>query len=192
MPREDSLETEKPDRRVQLPESTAPDRPLSRGDDDEGLARPPRIDPVAFARKGEECQGRLPMSALPRLLSAGVAPEGTLKWSVHGSSGRDEMQRHREFLMVSTRFSPWMTCAKCLEPVIVPEIESATRFRLAASENQATQEDKETDSVEVIAADPNLDLADLVEDEAILALPMAPGHADCRFKNAGSESGADV
>jgi len=186
------LETEKPDRRDQLPGSTAPDRLPSRGGDDEGLARPPRIDSVAFARKGEECQGRLALSALPRLLSAGVAPEGRLQWSVRGSSGRDEMQRHREFLIVSTRFSPWMTCSKCLEPVQIHEIESATRFRLAAGENQATQEDKETDSVEVIAADPNLELVDLVEDEAILALPMAPGHADCRFEVAGSGSGTDV
>lgn len=186
------METEKPDRRDRLPRSPAPDRPLSRGGSDEGLARPPRIDSVAFARKGEEYQGRLPLSALPRLLSAGVVPEGTLQWSVHGASGRDEMQRHREFLTVSTRFSPWMTCSKCLEPVQVQEIESATRFRLAASENQATQEDKETDSIEVIAADPNLDLAELVEDEAILALPMAPGHADCQFTSAGSEPDADV
>ncbi|MEO6271505.1 MAG: YceD family protein [Lautropia sp.] len=186
------METEKPDRRVQLPGATAPGRPLSRGGDDAGPASPPRVDSVAFARQGEECQGRLPMAALPRLLSAGVAPEGTLQWSVHGSSGRDEMQRHREFLSVSTRFSPWMTCSKCLEPVQVHELESATRFRLAASENQATQEDKETYSVEVIAADPNLDLSDLIEDEAILALPMAPGHADCRLKGAGSAPGTDV
>jgi uncharacterized metal-binding protein YceD (DUF177 family) len=36
----------------------------------------------------------------------------------------------------------------------------------------------------VIAASPNLDLAALVEDEAILALPMAPVHPACEWKAA--------
>jgi uncharacterized metal-binding protein YceD (DUF177 family) len=53
------------------------------------------------------------------------------------------------------------------------------RFRLAASERQAEIEDRDAESVDVIAAVPRLDLAELVEDEALLSLPMAPAHERC-------------
>lgn len=127
------------------------------------------------------------MSLMPRLLAAGVADAGMLDWEVEGSLGRDEMQRRREFLQVRTRFSPWMTCSRCLEPVQIRDLSTDTRFRLAASEGQAAAEDREAESVEVIAADANMDLAALVEDEAILALPMAPAHDDCDWQSDAGE-----
>ena len=40
---------------------------------------------------------------------------------------------------------------------------------------------REVDEEEVLAASPHLDLAALVEDEAILALPMAPAHVTCEW-----------
>lgn len=149
---------------------------------------PPRIDAVVFARKREALKGSLPLSSMPRLLAAGVGDAGVLDWAVEGSIGRDEMQRQREFLEVRTGFSPWMTCSRCLEPVQVHDLATHTRFRLAASEAQAAAEDREAESVEVIAADANLNLAMLVEDEAILALPMAPAHDDCEWE---ASAGAD-
>jgi uncharacterized protein len=157
------------------------------------LPRAPRIDSVVFARKREDVRGTSALSSLPRLLAAGVAPEGTLDWQVQGSTGRDEMLRMREFLRVQTRFSPWMTCSRCLEPIRLDDLATDTLFRLAASENQAAREDSESESVEVIAADSNLDLTALVEDEAILALPMAPAHPDCAWDTAsGSEHEGNV
>ena len=172
--------------------------------------RPPKIDSVVFARRNEVLSGSSPLSSMPRLLSAGVLAAGSidsegsgaaeaaadgvagneemLNWEVEGFLGRDEMQRQREFLRVRTRFSPWMTCSRCLAPVQILDLATDTRFRLAASEAQAAAEDREEESVEVIATDPNLDLAALVEDEAILALPMAPAHASCQWMNtAGPE-----
>ena len=145
------------------------------------LAVPPRVDAVTFARKREFLRGRVPMSSMTRLLTAGVQAHGTLDWEVEGSVGRDQMQRQREFLRVRTVFSPSMTCSRCLEPVEVLGLRSDTRFRFAASEQQAAAEDREADDEEVIVASSNLDLAALVEDEAILALPMAPAHAHCKW-----------
>ena len=144
-------------------------------------AAPPTIDSTAFARKGEAIQGRVPVASLTRLLSAGVEARGMLHWAVEGFVGRDELQRQRDYLRVRTRFSPWMTCSRCLEPVEVAELHTDTRFRFAASEQQAAAEDREVDEEEVLAASPHLDLAALVEDEAILALPMAPAHVTCEW-----------
>ena len=116
-----------------------------------------------------------------------------LVWAVEGFVGRDQLQRQREYLRVQTTFSPWMTCARCLEPVAVHELHTDTRFRFAASEQQAAAEDREAEGEEVIAGSPHLDLAALVEDEAILALPMAPVHSACEWHSmAGADPGGNV
>ena len=143
--------------------------------------RAPRIDSVVFARRNEVLRGCLALSSMPRLLSAGVGGEGLLEWEIEGSVGRDELQRQREFLRVRTAFSPWMTCSRCLSPVQVATLKTDTRFRMAASEAQAAAEDRDEEEVEVMAANPHLDVAALVEDEAILALPMAPVHDSCEW-----------
>lgn len=147
------------------------------------MAAPPRVDSVVFARRRESIHGHFALSAMPRLLSAGVEGRGVLEWEIEGSVGRDQLQRQREFLRVQTRFAPWMTCSRCLEPVEIPDLRTDTRFRFAASEEQAAAEDREAEEEEILAASPNLDLAALVEDEAILALPMAPAHAACEWRS---------
>jgi uncharacterized protein len=172
------------------PVHDAPDRDVSdRGKDLTGsspeaaiaapVAKPPRIDAVMFARREEGLAGRTPLSSMKRLLAAGVGEAGMLDWEVDGGVVRDEMQRRREVLRVRTRFSPWMTCSRCLEPVQLAQLRTDTRFRLAATEAQAAAEDRDSEEFDVIAADPHLDLFALVEDEAILGLPMAPAHESC-------------
>jgi uncharacterized protein len=182
---EDNVEDDLPDRAEPPPAAPGAE-----------LMSPPRVDSVAFSRKRESIRGRLELSSLTRLLSAGVAPGGTLEWAVEGSVGRDLLQRQREYLRVRTTFSPWMTCSRCLEPVLVPALHTDSRFRFAASEQQAAAEDRQAedeDEEEVIAASPHLDLAALVEDEAILALPMAPVHPSCEWNStAGSDPEDDV
>ena len=145
--------------------------------DREGLA--PKVDPVLFARRRQAVEGETAIAVMARLASAGVGAEGAVVWRIEGSVGADDLGRQREFLSARTRFAPLMTCSRCLLPVRMAEIVTETRFRLAASEDEADREDRESDAVEVIAATPVLDLAGLVEDEAILALPMAPVHETC-------------
>ena len=156
-------------------------------------AAPPTVDSVAFARRGEAIAGRMAIASMGRLLSAGVEARGMLDWEIEGYVARDQLQRQREYLRVRSTFSPWMTCSKCLEPVAVPGLRSDTRFRFAASEQQAAAEDRDAEEEEVIAASAHLDLAALVEDEAILALPMAPAHPGCQWQpEAGSAPEHDV
>ena len=170
-------------------DSAAPSAPAASRDH----TPPPKIDPIVFARKREALQGRAPLSSMPRLLAAGIETQGSLDWDVEGSVGRDEMQRQRELLRVRTRFAPWTTCSRCLEPLQGRELSTDTLYRMAASEEQAAREDREADSFDVIAATPSLDLSALVEDEAILALPMAPAHDGCKWQApAGWSMDSDV
>lgn len=144
----------------------------------EGLA--PDIDPVRFARGREQLAGTTSVARMPRLMASGLLDETTLvHWRLLGETARDELDRVRQFLVLSLAFSPVLACGRCLGPVPVELLESSRRLRLAASERQADLEDPDAGEVDVIAIVPRLSVADLVEDEAILALPMAAFHDVC-------------
>lgn len=144
-----------------------------------GGAPPGRIDSRAFARARQEVSGLVEGERMPRLMDAGATTDGPIEWSASGSTGRDSLDRHREFLTIRLRFTPVLPCARCLEPVTLAPITAENRFRFAASEDQAAREDRESADCDVIAHDPALDLAALVEDEVLLSLPMFAAHDKC-------------
>ena len=141
----------------------------------------PGIDPVRFARAGEQLAGVTLASRMPRLLGSGVLDGAmAVHWQLRGENARDELDRVRQFLVLSLRFAPVLACGRCLGPLAADEISVERRFRLAATERQADLEDPEAGSdVDVIAATPRLDLAALIEEEAMLMLPMAAAHEVC-------------
>ena len=145
----------------------------------EGLA--PDIDPVRFARAGERLAGVTLASRMPRLLASGVLDGAmAVHWQLRGENARDELDRVRQFLVLSLQFAPVLACGRCLGPLAVDDLSISRRFRLAATERQADLEDPEAGSdVDVIAATPRLDLAALIEEEAMLMLPMAVAHEVC-------------
>lgn len=140
---------------------------------------PGRIDSRAFARSRRELSGSIDAERLGRLAEAGSATDGPIRWSATGSTGHDALDRLREFLTIRLAFTPILPCARCLEPVTLAPITAETRFRFAASEDQAAREDREAEDCDVIAHDPALDLAALIEDEVLLSLPMFASHDKC-------------
>ena len=140
---------------------------------------PGTVDSVAFCRGRKELEGTVDAEQLPRLAEAGATADGPIEWAVRGSTGRDELDRLREYLTVEVGFRPVIPCARCLGPVTLPRMDVANRFRFAASEEQAAREDREAQDCDVIAQDPRLDLNTLIEDEVLLALPMLATHEIC-------------
>ncbi len=69
-------------------------------------------------------------------------------------------------------------CIRCLNPVQA-RLHEARLFRVTASESQAERFDAEHDEADALVADPRFDVLELIEDEAIMALPIAPRHANC-------------
>jgi uncharacterized protein len=67
----------------------------------------------------------------------------------------------------------WLRCQRCLQPMLLP-IESRSRVALLASEAEASGVPPELETA--LAPDGRLRLADLVEEELLLALPAAPRH----------------
>ena len=112
-----------------------------------------------------------------------------LDWEVEGSSGATSCSASASSCGSGRRSRPWMTCSRCLEPVAVDALRTDTRFRFAASEQQAAAEDREAEEEEVIAASPHLDLAALGGGRG----HPCPAHgARARGLRVASEAGSDA
>ncbi len=138
----------------------------------------PTIDTHEFTRRGDVAEGRVRLVELERLGSLLVADEGVLSWRLAGDSelGADGSRRARLHLALSATLA--MRCVRCLERIDVP-LDVECDYRLVATEAQAEMEDVDEDEVDLLVGTRRFDLAGLVEDEAIMALPPAPRHDDC-------------
>lgn len=131
------------------------------------------VDPWQDAESGVRHEGGLGADRLPRL-SAVAALQIPLQVSISFHRGRDAGQHGavEVELEVHGRFA--MSCQRCLEPVTVDsEVQArvwVVRDEAAALALQATGE------AVVSAPGERLDLATLIEDEVLLAMPFAPSH----------------
>ena len=128
------------------------------------------IDGLQFARSGRERRGVVSMGRLPRLAQLQGSTEG-LEYHLRGgraSSGKP-------CLRLAVRGSVKLPCQRCLDPIQVP-IAVDAELQLAESVREISEADDEIDRV---LASRNMDVAGLVEDEVILALPMAARHDEC-------------
>jgi DUF177 domain-containing protein len=128
------------------------------------------IDGLQFARAARQQSGVLGMERLPRLAQSRCSTEG-LEYHLHG--GRSD--NGKPCLRLSVRGSIELTCQCCLDPLRVP-IAIDAELQLAESEREIAEADDEVDRV---LASRGMSIGSLVEDEVILALPMAPRHEQC-------------
>jgi uncharacterized protein len=137
------------------------------------------IDTSEFTRRGDEVEGELPLARLGRLASLLAGTDGSVRWTLSGRVRLAPEGRRQPMLGLSVATVVTMQCVRCLEPVEVP-VSVVREFRLVVSESQAEREDMDDEHYDVIVGDRQFDVAGLVEDEAIMALPLAPTHDDCQ------------
>lgn len=139
-------------------------------------------DPGEFCRKNQIHQGKIQVADLARLSAVCASKSGELAWAVEGKlSPAGHLQLD---LAVTGRVE--LVCQRCLEPFSLA-LDACTSILLAGSEKEADEiEDMlpEDDLTEVIVGDKTVDLLVLVEDEALLTLPLSPRHETC--PNAGA------
>ena len=139
----------------------------------------PSLDTQDFTRRGDSVSGRLAVPELPRLCSLLVSEEGHLDWHLRGESQvrADGSRVARMALELSGTVT--MRCVRCLETLAVI-LDEYLEYRLVPTEAEAEREDAEDDESDVLVSSRHFDLAGLIEDETIMALPAAPRHPDCR------------
>jgi len=128
------------------------------------------IDGLQFARAALERRGSVGMERLPRLAQLRCSTEG-LEYRLRGGQAGNG----KPCLRLSVVGSLGLVCQRCLDPIQVP-IVLDTELQLAENAREISDADDEIDRV---IASRHMDIAWLVEDEVILALPMVPRHEEC-------------
>ncbi|MGZ3236731.1 MAG: YceD family protein [Burkholderiaceae bacterium] len=135
------------------------------------------IDAFEFCRLRERRNGDVPVAELPRLASETVDKSGMIHWSLE--SGADTLGR--PMLLLSVSGSVQVMCQRCLSPLVF-KIDSIASLILAKDEASADEIDatlNEDDTFDVIVGSKTLNVADLIEDEALLTIPFSPKHEVC-------------
>ncbi len=150
-----------------------------------------RIDIDRLARRGETLAGQWPLSGFERLASLLADTEGEVRWRARARKERRREGGDDTFLDLAIESRLHVPCVRCLGPVAV-DVDDAREFLLVADEETAERLDDPESELEVVAADTPFRLAELVEDELILAIPPLPRHEACELPAGhGRDSGPD-
>ena len=130
----------------------------------------PLIDSLDFARNGQQISGKVPVAELSRLLDMLENPQGFFGYMVQG--GMDK--QGSPYLDIDIAGSCQLRCQRCLKGFDYPvHLNLRLLLRDQASLDALDDEEEEFDS---ILADAKLDVLDLLEEEILLSLPIAPKH----------------
>lgn len=135
------------------------------------------IDSLEFARRHGTLSGRLQLNTLPRLAEALFDASGSLDFEVSGETAGGEA-----FLAVKLEGALPLICQRCLGALAFA---LSVRSRMMLVEPGAAWPDDgqvgglEDEACDAIEASRELDLAPLLEEEILLALPIAPRHEHC-------------
>ncbi|MDD5330128.1 MAG: YceD family protein [Sulfuricella sp.] len=120
---------------------------------------------------------------MDRLRDLLLSGEGELEYVLTGRRG----ENGKLYLDCDVRGLLQLTCQRCLDALAYPlRVES----ELELAEGEQSQDAEEL--TDVIEADPALDVLALIEDEVLLALPMAPTHSPKECKADANASQAKL
>lgn len=140
---------------------------------------PRRLDVRRFAEEAAALDGVLPAGDLPRLageLQASDRPS-EVRWSARGELRNAQHVQPQVWLRLEANATLPLTCQRCLQPVDV-QLALDRPFRFVADEATAAAQDDEAEE-EVLALSRDFDLVELLEDELLMDLPLAPRHEEC-------------
>jgi len=137
-----------------------------------------RIDVYAAARSGAGWGGRLSLAAMPRLCASLTDGPGDrdalLAYECRGSTdahGRPALELHLAAVLP-------VRCDRCGQKLALA-LEAQRTFYFVNSQAELAAIPIDDTPEEPLLGSPQFDLAGLIEDEAILQLPISPRHPDC-------------
>lgn len=137
------------------------------------------IDNIEFARKSLEFHDTIPVLQFNRLEDALASNKGELDCRLLGKV----VSGNRLELELSVQGVLRLTCQRCLEPFDY-NLDIKSGFIVVHDESDIPPEDDDLDDYDYLVADARMQVFELIEDEVLLALPLAPKHA-------GEDCGAD-
>ncbi len=134
-------------------------------------------DPFRFAAESRSIAGELAVADLIRLSDALASSEGVLVWRVSGSmvEGAEGLEAR---LRLQVDGALQLRCQRCLGGLEWP-LRLDTLLQPVRVGQPIPEEELEDDEVDAIEIEGELDVLALLEDEILLALPIAPRHQVC-------------
>jgi uncharacterized protein len=140
------------------------------------------VDAFAFCRNGEKRAGKLRLADLVRLRAECVSDEGEVDWMLVGEMSA--LANGHPVLHLTINGTVQLKCQRCLGPYVF-QIKSDSTIFLAKDEQAADHldsfllDEEMTETAEVIVGSKSFDVYALIEDEALLALPLSARHEVC-------------
>ena len=128
------------------------------------------IDGLQFARARGELRGILDLKDLPRLADTPCKSSG-IQFFLRGGVN----PAGKAGIEIKATGKLELTCQRCLEPMEF-SLNVDTSLELSADPGFIAQAE---DDVDRVLLEPEMDVAQLVEDEIILILPLVPRHNLC-------------
>jgi len=147
------------------------------------MSHQPVIDGLEFARAAARLQGAWPVAEFLRLHDVLRSTAGTLHYELRGVPE----EQGRPVLRLKVDGALQLTCQRCLGALEFP-LRFEVALRLAATQEEMDAEPLEAEGPESIVAGKDMRVQALVEDEVLLAIPIAPRHETCAGSVAGAES----
>jgi uncharacterized protein len=145
------------------------------------------IDSISFAKKSESLQGKIAVASLERLRTSLASAQGEIEFRLQGTLD----SRHRPSLSLALAGEVQLTCQRCLGDFPLP-LKLESRIVLVVNETDLPDLEQEDPDVDVLVASGRMNVQDLLEDEIILALPLAPKHDfDCVEINNDDDAAGD-
>lgn len=132
------------------------------------------VNAYDLARDKKVIEGQAKLSDLPRLKDMILPTEGTVTYRICGMTAKKGWPGA---VMELATVVP-LVCNRCTKPMDF-KIEREVAFRFAKSEEEADSIPiDEDDDTEVIVGSDKLNIADWIEEELILSLPLVPAHEE--------------
>jgi len=143
-------------------------------------------DPFEFARRGNTLAGEVDARSLPRLADVlrDSGGEQLVRYELSGLMRDDKF-----FLDVVATANLTLQCQRCLGDVQCT-VEADSRLLLVPKNENLPDEGLEEDDFDPVHAGHDLSVLGAVEEELLLALPLAPTHEHCSVP-AAKENGDD-
>jgi uncharacterized protein len=134
------------------------------------------IDAFEFCRSNGYREGVTLVADMPRLAAECANPSGELSWAIQGG----QTKQGYPSMTLSVSGVVQLVCQRCLAPFGY-DLDSSTMLVLGKTDQDADEIEEVLDdeTIDVIVGSHSCDIMQLLEDEALLALPQAPKHEVC-------------
>jgi uncharacterized protein len=134
------------------------------------------IDAFDFCRNNGHREGVTPVAEMPRLAADCADASGQIAWTIDGG----QTPQGYPSMTLAVQGDVNLVCQRCLQPFGY-HMDSSTMLVLGKDDADADgiEEVLDDESIDVIVGSQTCDIMQLLEDEALLALPQAPKHEVC-------------